>query len=98
MLPCVETAPGPATLQPELDWCLQSGRLLIRCGTWTVDAVVDAEGRIAFTLHWSPRGDTERVFVANRTFPPTWARYERGFIAHLAAELLARAIELRYEG
>jgi hypothetical protein len=95
----VETAPEPAPLQAEITWCLGSGRVLTRCGIyWATIVQVDAEGRIEVTLHWAARGAPEHVLTARRVFPATWSRYEPLFIAHLAAELLSRAIELHYEG
>jgi hypothetical protein len=86
-----------APLQAELKWCLESGRVLTRCGIWSALVQHRADGSVEFSLRWNPRGSPGRIITALRVLPATWNRYEPMFVAHLAAELLSREVERAYE-
>lgn len=95
----METAPAPAPLQAEVQWCLERGRVFARCGVWTVTTQHNAaNGCVTFSFRWRTRGEPDRELITLRTLPAAWSRYDPLFIAELVAELLTRATELHYEG
>lgn len=84
-------------LQADIRRCIEWGSVLVRCGIYVVTTRWSGGDRVEATLRWSARGDPERVLIARKTLPPTWVQYDSLFIAHVAAEILARKIELHFE-